>query len=118
MTIILSTPGCHLDDLSNAMNYLLLGNQVASLLDEPQKCIDILRPLIQNLVGVLGFRKRDNTGRTIDLGIDRLRHHELGQEFLAILGGQIQKLCQTLSCNASVVLGNDTNVLNRVGGER
>jgi hypothetical protein len=79
-----------LDDLGNAMDDLLLCNQVASLLDQAQESINILRPFVQDLVGVFGFGERDNSCRAINLGIDRLGDNQLGQELLAILVWQIQ----------------------------
>ena len=93
------------------MDDLFLSNQVTGLLNQPKEPVNILRPLVQNLVGVLGLRKRNNSRWTINLGIDRLGHNQLGQELLAILVWQVQQLCQTLRRNACVVFGNHTNVL-------
>lgn len=101
----------YLDNLSNAVDNLLLGDQVASLLDQSQQCVDVLGPLVQDLVGMLGFGKRHKTRWPVNLGIDRLGHHQLGQKLLALLVWQIQKLCQALCCDAGVVLGDHANVL-------
>ena len=93
------------------MDDLLLRDQVACLLDQAQESIDVLRPLVQHLVGVLGLCKRYDASRSVNLGVDGLGDNQLGEECFAVLVWQVEKLCESLCRNASVVLGNDPNIL-------
>lgn len=77
------------------MDNLLLCDQMAGLLDQSQQRIDVLRPLVQHLIGVLGLGKRYDTRWPVNFGIDGLGYHQLGQELFTVLGRQVQQLSKT-----------------------
>lgn len=49
-----------------------LCDQVAALLDEAHELVHVAAPLVEDLVAALGLDERDDAGRAVDLGVDRL----------------------------------------------
>ena len=55
--LVKSTPRPRLNDLGDAVNDFLLSNQMTGFLDQSQQCVNILRPLVQDLVRMLRLCK-------------------------------------------------------------
>lgn len=88
-----------------------LRDQVARLLDEAHQLVHIAAPLVQHLVARLRLDERDDARRTVDLGVDRLRGDEAGEELLGFGDGEGDKGSEAGEGNPGVVAGDDANVL-------
>ena len=69
------------------MDHLLLGDEMGGLIDQRHERVELVGPVVEQVVGVLGPLEVDDAGQTVHLGIDGLVHHQGGEELLRLLQG-------------------------------
>lgn len=57
------------------MDHLLLGNEMRGLVDQRHERVEFVRPVVEQVVGVLGPLKVDDASEPVDLGIDGLAYN-------------------------------------------
>ena len=75
----------HSRKLVEFMHHFFLGDEMCCLVDKVHKCSDIMWPVIENVIGVLGLLEVYNAGQSIDLGLYCLVDNKVRQEFLSFL---------------------------------
>ena len=70
------------------MDHLLLGDEMGGLVDQGHEGVELVGPVVEQVVGVLGPLEVDDTGQTVHLGIDGLVHHQGGEKLLRLLQGR------------------------------
>lgn len=92
--------GCQL----NAVDALLLVDQMTRLVDETHQLVDALRPVVQHIGRSLLRLKVNNAGRSIDLDGDRAVVDQLGQILFGLAVRQTEQFAHALDVDARVVV--------------
>lgn len=95
----------------NAVDALLLVDQVARLVDEAHQLVDALRPIVQHIRRSLLRLKVNDAGRPIDLDRDRAVVDQLGQVLFGLAVRQTEQLAHALDVDARVVVWDDADIL-------
>lgn len=95
----------------DAGHHLLLGDQMVDPLEQTQQTLHVAAPLVQNVIGIPGFGKVDQSRGSVNLSVDGLRCDQITNVLLRLFLSQIQQLGQTAHLNASVVLGYYTDIV-------
>lgn len=100
-------PTCGLD----ASHHLLLGDEMINSLQQTQQALHVVAPFVQNIISISWLGKADNLCGTINLGVDCLGGDKLADVLLSLILGEIEELSEALHLDASVILGDDTDIV-------
>lgn len=92
-------------------HHLLLRDQVVDPLQQPQKALHVAAPFVQHVVRIARLGEVDQSGWTVDLGVDRLRTDQLADVLLGFLLRQVQQFGQPAHLDTCVVLGHHPHVM-------
>lgn len=95
----------------DACHHLLLGNEVVDPLQEPQQALHVVAPLVQDIVCVSRLGEADDSCRSVDLGVHSLGGDQFTNVLFRLILRKVKELGKAAHLNASVVLGNDPNVV-------
>uniref|UniRef100_A0A6B0V2D8 Uncharacterized protein n=1 Tax=Ixodes ricinus TaxID=34613 RepID=A0A6B0V2D8_IXORI len=93
------------------VDHLLLGDEVAGLAQQGHEAVEVARPVVQHLVGLLVAAEADHPVQPVHLGPHPLGHHQLRKQLLRALLREVQKLRHALQSDAGVVLGHHPDVM-------
>ena len=80
-------------------------------LQQPQQALHVRAPLVQHIVRIARLGKVYDARRAVDLGVDRLRGHEIADVLLRLLLRQVEQLRQTAHLDARIVFGHHADVV-------
>mmetsp|Transcript_86343 Transcript_86343/g.279573 ORF Transcript_86343/g.279573 Transcript_86343/m.279573 type:complete len:463 (-) Transcript_86343:96-1484(-) len=93
------------------MHHLLLLYEVAGVLHEVQHLGDAIRPAVQAVRIALALAEAHGAGRPVNLRVDKLRAHQLGELRLGLLVIQPDELAEAPRVDLLVVLRDDLDVV-------
>ena len=80
------------------VDHLLLGDEMRGLVDQRHERVEFVRPVVEQVVGVLGPLEVDDAGQAVHLGVDGLVHDEAGEELLGLLAKRAGRQDNSLVC--------------------
>ncbi len=95
----------------DAGHHFFLCDQVVDSLKQTKQALHISTPFVQNIVCISGLREADNSGGSIDFGVNGLRSDQLADILLRLIFRQIEQLGQAWHLDAGIVFGDDTNIV-------
>jgi len=67
------------------MDHFFLRNEVGGFAHKLHECVDVVRPVIENVIRVLGLSECDDALEAVDLGRHRLVHDQVGEVLFYVL---------------------------------
>ena len=92
-------------------HHLLLRDQMIDPFQQAQEALHAPTPFIQHLVRVARLGERDDAGRAVDFGVDRLGRDELADVAFRLVLVQVEQLGESVHLDAGVVFGHDADVV-------
>lgn len=76
-----------------------------------EQALHVCAPLVEDVVCVSGFRKVDNPGGAVNLGIDHFLGDELREVALCLIFVQVKEDLEAVHADACVVLCDDAHIV-------
>jgi hypothetical protein len=92
-------------------HHLFLGNEMINPLQQSQQALHVSAPLVQDIIRILGFGETDDASGTIDPRVDGLGSDQFRDVLLRLVLAEIEQLSESGHADASVVLGNDADIV-------
>lgn len=92
-------------------HHLLFGDEMIDSLQESQQALHVVTPLIQNVISIPRLREADDPCRSVNLGVHSLGGNQLADVLFRLILSQVEQLGEASHLDASVVLGNDADIV-------
>lgn len=73
------------------VDHLLLGNEMCGFVDQRHERVEFVRPVVEEVIGVFGPLKVNDTSQSVHLGIDSFVNNKAGEELLRFLMKQVSR---------------------------
>ncbi len=86
---------------------------MSGFVDGVHQRVQIVAPIVQQLVWCFRLLERHNAGQTVDFAADCLVRYQIRQELFGLLFAKIEQVGHSLRVDSRVVLGHYSHVLNQ-----
>lgn len=80
---------CGLD----AGHHLFLGDEMIDAFQQTEQALHVPAPFVEHIIRVARLREAHDAGGPVDLGMDRLRSHQLADVLLRLVLCKVEELC-------------------------